>query len=126
MSGRERRRSRALQAYFQPRLLDRLHRRLFDSRRPGRPSPGDVAIDRLDELLVMAGIRLLILSLFVDLVTGEVLALTAFNVALGLPVLAIWLRRRWDPGHTMERRSLWRRLLGWRRRRRVRNESGRL
>lgn len=112
MSGRER--SRPLRAYFRPRLPDRVERLLFESGRPGRQSVGERLADRLDELLVVAGVRLLALALFVDLVTGELFALTAFNAALSLPVLALTAYQfTADPGHGMLDGSIRARLRRW-------------
>lgn len=118
MSQRERQRSRALKAYFRPRLPDRLDRLLFDSGKPGRPSVGEAVVDRLDELLVVAGLRLLLVALFVDLVTSEFLAMTAFNVVLGLPVLLLTGFQFFDSGHSLGETTLWDRLTQWRRDRR--------
>ena len=102
MSGRERGRTRALRAYFRPRLPDRVERLLFESGKPGRRSLGERLADRLDSLLIVAGLRLLALALFVDLVTQQYLALTAFNVALSLPVFALTgYQFVADPGHGM-------------------------
>lgn len=102
MSGRERSRTRALRAYFRPRLPDRVERLLFESGKPGRRSLGERLADRLDSLLIVAGLRLLALALFVDLVTQQYLALTAFNVALSLPVFALTAYQfAADPGHGM-------------------------
>lgn len=89
MSGREEPRSRALRAYFGPRLPERVERLLFDSGKPGRASVGERLADRLAGLLIVSGLRLLAIALFVDLVTQQYLALTAFNVALSLPVFAL-------------------------------------
>lgn len=114
MSGRERQRSRALRAYFRPRLPDRIERLLFDSGRPGRRSLGERLFDRLDELLVVAGLRLLAIALFVDLVTQQYLALTAFNVALSLPVFAVAIYQFFaNPGHGMLQGMLRSRLRSW-------------
>lgn len=102
MSGRERSRTRALRAYFRPRLPDRVERLLFESGKPGRRSLGERLIARLDRLLIIAGLRLLALALFVDLVTQQYLALTAFNVVLSLPVFALTVYQFVaDPGHGM-------------------------
>jgi len=79
MSGRKRRRSRALASYYAPDLPSRVERLLFDSGKPSRDSLGERLADRLDELLIVAGVRLLALALFVDLVTREFLALTPGN-----------------------------------------------
>ncbi|KPN32294.1 hypothetical protein SY89_03062 [Halolamina pelagica] len=116
MSVRGPRRSRPLRAYFRPRLPDRVERLLFDSGRPGRPSFGERLLARLDELLIVVGLRLLAIALFVDLVTGEFLALTAFNVAISLPVFALATYQFVaDPGHGMLEGSLRSRLRRWRR-----------
>lgn len=114
MSGRERHRSRALRAYFRPRLPDRVERLLFDSGRPGRRSLGERLFARLGELLIVAGLRLLALTLFVDLVTQHYLALTAFNVALTLPVFALASYQFvTDSGHGMLEGMLRSRLRSW-------------
>jgi len=118
MSRRERQHSRGLEAYFRPRLPDRLDRLLFDSGKPGRPSVGEAVLDRLEELLVVAGLRLLLVALFVDLVTSHVLAMTAFNLLLGLPVLAGTAYQFLDAGHSLGETTLWDRLTRWRRDRR--------
>jgi hypothetical protein len=118
MSDREWQRSRALGAYFRPRLPDRLGRLLFDSGKPGRPSVGEAIVDRLDELLIVAGLRLLLVALFVDLVTTEFIAMTAFNVLLGLPVLWVTAFQFFDAGHALGETSRWDRLTQWRRDRR--------
>lgn len=115
MSGRERRRSRALRAYFRPRLPDRLDRLLFDSGKPGRRSVGEAVVDRLDQLLIVAGLRLLVVALFVDLVAADIVAMTAFNVALGLPVLGVTGYQFFDSGHALGETTLWDRLTQWRR-----------
>lgn len=115
MSGRERQHSRALRAYFRPRLPDRIERLLFDSGKPGRESVGERLVDRLDELLVVAGLRLLALALFVDLVTGELFALTAFNAVLSLPVFGLTVYQFARGGHSMLDGSLRGRLRRWRR-----------
>ncbi|MBP1988230.1 hypothetical protein [Halolamina salifodinae] len=102
MPGRKRGRSRALRAYYHPRLPDRVERLLFESGRPGRRSVGERLAARLDRLLIVAGLRLLALALFVDLVTQQYLAFTAFNVALSLPVFALTIYQFVaDPGHRM-------------------------
>ena len=114
MSGRQRHRSRALRAYFRPRLPHRVERLLFDSGRPGRRSLGERLFARLDELLIVAGLRLLAIALFVDLVTQQYLALTAFNVALSLPVFAVATYQFLaNPGHGMLDGTLRSRLRSW-------------
>lgn len=118
MSGRERHRSRPLRAYFRPRLSDRLERLLFDSGNPGRQSVGEAVVERLDQLLIVAGLRMLVVALFVDLVTAEIVAMTAFNVVLGLPVLAVTAFQFFDSGHSLGETTLWDRLTQWRRDRR--------
>jgi len=118
MAGRERQRSRALRAYFRPRLPDRLDRPLFDSGKPGRPSVGEAVVDRLDQLLIVAGLRLLVVALFVDLVAADVVAMTAFNVVLGLPVLLVTAYQFFDSGHALGETTLWDRLTQWQRDRR--------
>jgi hypothetical protein len=118
MSGPERRRSRALRAYFRPRLPDRLERLLFDSGKPGRPSVGETVAERLDELLIVAGLRLLLVALFVDLVTSDVVATATFNVVLGLPMLGVTAYQFLDAGHSLGETTLWDRLTQWRRDRR--------
>jgi len=116
MSVRGPRRSRALRAYYRPRPSDRLERLLFDSGRPGRRSLGERLLARLDELLIVAGLRLLAIALFVDLVTGAYLPLTAFTVAISLPVFALATYQFVaDPGHRMLEGSLRSRLRRWRR-----------
>ncbi|GAB7095804.1 hypothetical protein JCM30237_29580 [Halolamina litorea] len=103
MSGRERSRTRALRAYFRPRLPDRVERLLFDSGKPGRESVGERLADRLASLLIVAGLRLLAIALFVDLVTQQYLALTAFNVALTAPVFGLTIYQFFsdDTDHAM-------------------------
>ncbi|MFW5939914.1 MAG: hypothetical protein ACOCSD_04200 [Halolamina sp.] len=114
MSARRRQRSRAMRAYYRPRLPDRVERLLFDSGRPGRESLGERLADRLDELLVVAGLRLLALTLFVDLITGELFALTAVNVVLSLPLVALaGFRMVADPGHGMVDGTVRGRLRRW-------------
>lgn len=113
MAARERLHRRSLRASFHPRIPDRLQGLLFQSARPGRRSVGDRALDNLDELLVVAGLRLLVLALFADLVTGEVLPLTALNVAIGVPVLLVWLTHRFGARHGLESLPVWRRLDRW-------------
>ena len=115
MSGRERQRSRPLRAYFRPRLPDRLDRLLFDSGKPGRQSVGEAVVDRLDQLLVVSGLRLLVVALFVDLVTADIVAMTAFNTLLGLPVLGVTAYQFFDSGHSLGETTLWDRLTRWRR-----------
>ncbi|WP_435118690.1 hypothetical protein [Halolamina sp. C58] len=116
MSARRRHRSRALRAYFRPRPLDRVERLLFDSGRPGRRSLGERLVARLDGLLFVAGLRLLAITLFVDLVTGQYLALTAFTVALSLPVFAVaTVQFLANPGHGMLDGTVRSRLRRWRR-----------
>jgi hypothetical protein len=66
MAERECQRSRSLKASFRPWLPNRLDRLLFDSGKPGRPSIGETVADRLDELLIIAGLGLLLVALFVD------------------------------------------------------------
>lgn len=117
MPERERLNDGSLRSSFHPRLPDHVLRLTFDSRRPGRRSVGDRALDRLSELLVVAGIRLLLLTLFVDLVTGDVLAITAFNTALVLPLVALVVYRRLSDRHGLGYPPLWRRALRWCRRR---------
>lgn len=119
MSERDGGRTLGLRAYHRPRLLDRVERLLFDSGRPGRESLGERLADRLDGLLIVGGLRLLALTLFVDLVTQEYLALTAFNVALSLPVFALTgYQFVAGSGHEMLDGSLRSRLRRWRRDRR--------
>ena len=115
MSGRERQRSRPLRAYFRPRLPDRLDRLLFDSGKPGRQSVGEAVVDRLDQLLAVSGLRLLVVALFVDLVTADIVAMTAFNTLLGLPVLGVTAYQFFDSGHSLGETTLWDRLTRWRR-----------
>jgi len=115
MAEREPRRSRALRAYFRPRLPDRLDRRLFDSGKPGRQSVGDAVVERLDQLLIVAGVRLLVVALFVDFVTADFVAMTAFNLVLGLPVLLVTGFQFVDSGHSLGETTLWGRLTQWRR-----------
>lgn len=113
MAVRERLHSRSLRASFHPRVPDRLQGLLFHSARPGRRSVGDRALDNLDELLVVAGLRLLILALFADLVTGDVIPLTAFNTAIAFPVVAVWIYHRLGPDHGLGDIPIWRRLDRW-------------
>ncbi len=115
MSGRERQRSRALRAYFRPRLPDRLDRLLFDSGKPGRPSVGEAVVDRLDQLLIVSGLRLLMVALFVDFVTADLLVTSAFNTLLGLPVLGVTAYQFFDSGHSLGETTLWDLLTQWRR-----------
>jgi hypothetical protein len=115
MSGRERQRSRALRAYFRPRLPDRLERLLFDSGKPGRQSVGEAVVERLDQLLIVSGLRLLVVALFVDLVTADIVAMTAFNTLLGLPVLLVTAYQFFDSGHSLGETTLWDHLTRWRR-----------
>ena len=89
---------------------------MFESGKPGRRSLGERLIARLDRLLIIAGLRLLALALFVDLVTQQYLALTTFNVVLSLPVFALATYQFVaDPGHGILEGSLRSRLRRWRR-----------
>ncbi len=115
MAQRDQQPSRGLQACFRPRLPDRLERLLFESGKPGRPSVGETVVDRLDELLVIAGFRLLLVALFVDLVTSDVLWMAAFNLLLGLPVLSVTVYQFLDAGHALGETTLRDRLTEWRR-----------
>lgn len=114
--------SRSLRSSFHPGFPDHLRFLLLDPRRPGRPSVGATALDNAVRLFVFAGVRLVALALFVDLVTMELVPVTAFNVALVLPFALLWIVHRFEARHGLGRERPGRRLESWwyRRRRRRR------
>lgn len=106
--------SRSLRSSFHPRATDLLRGVLLDPRRPGRPSFGATALDHAGELLVFASLRVIALALFVDLVTMDLIPLTAFNVALVLPFAVLWVVHRLEARHGLGRERPGRRIDAWR------------
>jgi hypothetical protein len=109
--------SRSLRSSFHPGPPDYLRVLLLDPRRPGRPSVGATALDNALELLIFASFRVVALAIFVDLVTTDLVQLTAFNVALVLPFVLLWVVHRFEARHGLGRAGPGRRIESWRYRR---------
>lgn len=91
----------SLSDYYGGTIRGRLRRLLVEPLRPGRPAPGEQLRDRAHRILVLGGARLLLLGLFIDLVTGQFLPVTAFNVLLTVPIAVGLVLRRYGASHPL-------------------------